>query len=69
MDLVVTARAKIAEEKVNGPDDSVVPETMKQLLQEKIYDITKCFQTLFLPGGGHQLLEDRKLGIPTETRC
>ena len=34
-----------------------------------MYEITKCFETLFLPGGGHQLLEDRKLGIPTETRC
>ena len=69
VDLVVTARAKMAEEKVNGPEDSFVTETIKQLPQEKMYEITNCFQTLFLPGGGHQLLEDRKNGIPTEPTC
>ena len=28
VDLVVTARAKIAKEKVNGPEDSLVTETI-----------------------------------------
>ena len=34
----------MSENKVNGPEDAVVREMIKQLPQEKIYIITKCFQ-------------------------
>ena len=48
VDLVLQARAKIADNKVNGPEDTVVCEMMKQLPLEKIYTITKCFQERFM---------------------
>ena len=35
VDLVLQARAKMAEERVNGPDASTVIEMIKQLPQEK----------------------------------
>ena len=44
IDLVLQARAKMSENKVNGPEDTVASEMIKQLPQEKIYIITKCFQ-------------------------
>ena len=44
IDLVFQARAKMAENKVNGQKDSVVSEMIKQLPQEIIHEITRCFQ-------------------------
>ena len=42
---MVRARARKAEETVNGPEDSVVADMIKQLTpQEKTFEITKCFQ-------------------------
>ena len=38
----------MSENEVNGPEDAVVSEMIKQLLQEKIYIITKCFQEQFM---------------------
>ena len=35
IDLVFQARAKMAEERVNGPEDSIATEMIKQLAQEK----------------------------------
>ena len=46
-ELVLRARARMAGEQVNGPEESTVTETIKELLQEKTYEITKCFQALF----------------------
>ena len=49
VDLVLQARAKMSDNKVNGPaEDAVVSEMIKQLLLEKIYTITKCFQERFM---------------------
>ena len=48
IDLVLQARAKMPENKVIGPEDSVVSETIEQLPQEKIYEITRCFQGQFM---------------------
>ena len=48
MDVVLQARAKMSENKVNGPDDVIVSEMIKQLPQEKIYEVTMCFQQRFM---------------------
>ena len=47
IDFVLQARAKMSENKVNGPGDSFVSEKIKQLQQEQIYEITRCFQNRF----------------------
>ena len=38
----------MSENKVNGLEDTVVGEMIKQLPKEKIYTITKCFQERFM---------------------
>ena len=48
VDLVLQARAKVSENKVNGPEDAIVSEMMKRLPMEKIYTITGCFQKRFM---------------------
>ena len=48
IDLVLQSRAKMSDNKVNGPEDTVVSEMIKQLLLEKIYTITKFFQERFM---------------------
>ena len=48
VDVVLQARAKMSENKVNGPDDVIVSEMIKQLPQEKIYEVTRCFQQRFM---------------------
>ena len=47
IDFVLRAKARVSEEKVNGPEDSDVTEMIKELSQEKIYQITRCFQAHF----------------------
>ena len=47
-DLLLRARTRMAEGKVNGPEDSVVTKTIKELFHEKICEITKCFQARFM---------------------
>ena len=47
IDLVLQARIKMSENKVNGPEDAEVSEMIKQLPQEKFYVITKYFQERF----------------------
>ena len=42
--MVLRVRAKMAEERVTGPGDSVVAEMIKLFSQGKIYEITMCFQ-------------------------
>ena len=46
VDLVLQAKAKMSENKVTGPEDAVVSEMIKQLLQEEVYFTTKCFQDM-----------------------
>ena len=42
--LVLQARAKMSENKVNAPEDAVVSDMIKLLPWEKIYIITRCIQ-------------------------
>ena len=48
VDLVLQARAKMSDNKVNGPDDAIVSEMIKQWPLEKINTVTMCFQERFL---------------------
>ena len=48
IDMVLLAGAKVSQNKVNGPEDAMVSETIKQFLQEKMYEITRCFQDRFV---------------------
>ena len=45
---MLQARAKMSQNKVNGPEDAVVSEMIKQLPQEKVYIMLKCFQERFM---------------------
>ena len=42
--LVPQAQAKMPEDKVDGLEDAIFIEMLKQLPQEKIHDNTRCFQ-------------------------
>ena len=47
VDLVLQARAKMSDNKVNGPEDAVVSEMIKQLpFREDLYN-HECFQERF----------------------
>ena len=48
VDLVFQAKAKMSDNKVNRPEDTVASEMIKQLPLEKVYTITKCFQERFM---------------------
>ena len=48
VDLVVQARAKLSDNKVNGPEDAIGSEMIKRLPFEKIYTIARCFQERFM---------------------
>ena len=48
IDLVLQARAKMSDNKVNGPEDAIVSEIIKRLPMEKIYIIARCSQERFL---------------------
>ena len=48
VDLFLQVRAKMADNKVNGPEDAVVSEMIKEVPLEKIYTITRCFQERFM---------------------
>ena len=47
-DLVLQARAKLCDNKVNGPEDAVVREMIKILPLDKIYTIARFFQDRFV---------------------
>ena len=47
VDLVLQAWAMMSDNKVNGPEDAIVSEMIKQLPLEKINTITRCFQERF----------------------
>ena len=70
VDLLLQARAKMAHNRVNGPEDTVVSEMIKQLPLEKIYTTTKCFRERFNgPDGGSKIVQDCETGVLVETRC
>ena len=48
VDLLLQANAKMSDNRVNGPEDAVVSEIIRQLPLETIYTITKCFEERFL---------------------
>ena len=48
IDLVLQARAKLSDNKVNGPEDAIVSEMIKRLPMEKNHIIARCFQERFL---------------------
>ena len=48
VDLVLQARAKLTDNKVNGPENTIVSEMIKKLPMESIYTIATCFQERFM---------------------
>ena len=45
---MLQARAKLSDNKVNGPDDAMVSEMIKILPLEKIHTIARSFQDRFM---------------------
>ena len=67
--MVLQARAKMCANKVNGPEDAVVSEMIKQLPLEKIY-INKnevVPRTFHGSDGDSKFVEDCEIGVLTET--
>ena len=59
----------MSENKVNGPEDAVVSELIKQLSSENIYTTTKCFQKRFHGSGGSaKFVEDCETGLLEERK-
>ena len=48
VDLVLQARAKLSDNKVNGPEDAIVSEMIKKLLMQKKYTFARCFHERFM---------------------
>ena len=60
---------KCRKTRFNGPDDAVVSEMIKQMPQEKIYIVTKCFQERFMGKvETPKFLEDCEAGVSAKTR-
>ena len=61
----------MSENKVNGPEDAVVSEMIKQLPQENLKVMTECFQESFMGQmEGTRFMEDLETGVFfTKTRC
>ena len=67
VDQVLQARAKVSENKVNGPEDAIVSEMIKRLPMEKIYTITGCVQKRFHGHDGvSKLVEGGEAGVLEE---
>ena len=70
VDSVLEARAKMSENNVNGPEDAVVSEMIKQSPLEKIYIYYELLSgALHEPDGSTQFLEDCETGVSEETGC
>ena len=48
VDLVLQARVKLSDNKVNGPEDAIMSEMIKKLPMEKICTVARCFQGRFM---------------------
>ena len=48
VDLVLQARAKLSDNKVNGPEDATVSEMIKKWPMDNIYTVARCFQERFM---------------------
>ena len=68
--LVLQARAKMSEHKVNGPKDAFVSEMIKQLPYREDLQCYEVFSgTLHGSDGGSEFMEDCETGVLAETRC
>ena len=45
---MLQARAKLSDNKVNGPEDAIVSEMIKKLPMQKNYTIARCLQERFM---------------------
>ena len=45
---MLQGRAKLSDNKANGPEDAVVSEMIKKLQLEKIYTVARCYQERFM---------------------
>ena len=70
VDLVLQARAKMSDNKVNRRGGVIVRETIKQLSLEKHPHCHEMFSgTLHGPDGISKFVEDREIGLLEKTRC
>ena len=67
-DLVLHARAKMLGNKVNGQEDAIVSEMIKQLLRGNCPHHKLLLEAIFGAGGGAKLLENREAHLFAETR-
>ena len=65
VDLVLHARARLCDSKVDGPKDKIVCEMLKRLPLPKVYEVAKLFQERFM--GKMQAPDSWKL-VRTEER-
>ena len=70
VDLVLQARAKMSENKVNGPDDAIACEMIKKLLLENLHYCEVFSGTFHGPDGISTFVEGREIGLLEKTgRC
>ena len=70
VDLVLQAWANLSDNKVNGPENAIVSEMIKQLPLEKTHCCEVFSGTFHGPDGISKFLEDREIGLLEETgRC
>ena len=50
VDLVLQARAKLSDNKVNRPENAIESEMIKKLPMERIFTKAMCFQERFMDG-------------------
>ena len=67
VDLVLQARAKFSDDKVNGPEDAIVNEMIKKMLMEKSKQLRGAVKYDSWPDGIPQFVEGRDIGLPEET--
>ena len=65
MDPVLQARAKMSENKVNGPDDAVCERDDQAVAQEYHYEVFSG--TFHGSDGSAEFMEDRETGVFTKT--
>ena len=64
VDLVLQARAKLSDNRVNGPEDAIVSEMIRKLPMEKDLHYCEVFsETFHGPGGISKFVEDRETGL------
>ena len=69
VDLVLQAMAKMVEERVNGPEDSIVTEMIKQFPPANLRNCKMLPRPLDESGRGVQLREDREIALLAKAGC